>query len=417
MPAGTNKVVIKLFTTLIAALLNETGCADVQLEVEVGIVGPEEIVFDWTTDRCETEDIPDIPARAFRDAEGNVQLIASHFINRRMIGSDQDSLTQDCNVIMSSDMDPDPAQYNDREWIHAVYTTDGLNIHALVHNEYQGSSHAGMCPSGDYSKCWYNAVTYASSTDMGKTYSHVSAPGHLVASVPYIYEPDAGPYGIFNPGNIIHHPTDGYYYSMIHLESYGAQDWGAGIMRTRTLNDPESWRCWDGAGFNVAFINPYTETGYDPAEHICVPVSRDNIEKMVESLTFNTYLKKFLLVGPAGLYDPDRDEIVYGFYFSLSDDLINWSPRRLIMEVPFWWTAGNDVDRYAYPSLIDSDDLSRNFEYTDRDVYFYFTRWHAWTTHDRDLVRVPIRFYLDTDTEEFPWEILFPAITHGAKSK
>ena len=33
-------------------------------------------VFDWTTDRCEDADIPDTPARAFRDPTGQVSLFA-----------------------------------------------------------------------------------------------------------------------------------------------------------------------------------------------------------------------------------------------------------------------------------------------------------------------------------------------------
>ena len=370
---------------LCEALLDDMNLASLEVE----ITGPEEIVFDWSSDRCETEDIPDLPARAFRDADGNVQLIAS---NRRMIGNDLDSLVRDCSLTMGSDMDADPAHYNDWELLHALYTTDGQNIHALVHNEYAGHTHEGMCPSGSYFPCWYNSVTYAYSTDQGKTYTHAPAPAHLVASVPYQYVADSGPYGIFNPSNIIHNPADGYYYSMLHLEPRGEQQWGTGVMRTRTLDDPTSWRCWDGSGFNATFVNPYTEINFDPGEHICAPVSWDNLGKMYDNLTFNTYLNKFLLIGATGLWDPDREEGVNGFYFSLSDDLINWTPPRLIMEGSLWWTANNDVDRVGYPSVLDPDDTSRNFEHSDSEVYLYFTRWNAGTDYDRDLIRIPIRF-------------------------
>jgi hypothetical protein len=360
----------------------------------VNIVGPEEIVFDWTTDRCEMEDIPDLPARAFRDADGKVQLIATHFINRRMIGDDLASVKRDCNVIMASDMDADPSEYNDKEWISAVYTLDGVNIHALVHNEFQGNTHPGMCPSGNYFDCWYNSITYASSMDMGLTYTHAQAPQHRVANVPYKYVAGDGPYGIFGGSNIIRNRKDGYYYMLLHLEAYGEQDWGVGVIRTQTLEDPESWRCWDGEGFNATFIDPYTEENYDPADHICEPVSRDNIEKMHASLTYNKFFNKFLLVGATGLYDPYAGEVVHGFYYSLSDDLINWSPRQLIIKAKLWWTPALPGDSYGYPSLIDPDDDSMNFEYTDKKVYLYYTRWHVGTMLDldRDLVRIPIEF-------------------------
>src|SRR3954470_7091878 len=40
--------------------------------------GPAELVFDWTTQRCEDLDIPDLPARAFRTADGQAHLISAH---------------------------------------------------------------------------------------------------------------------------------------------------------------------------------------------------------------------------------------------------------------------------------------------------------------------------------------------------
>jgi hypothetical protein len=395
-PRGTHPGSASCDSTLLGVTIfgpvNNAPAASQIVPSPVNILGPEEIVFDWTTDRCETEDIPDLPARAFRDADDKVQLIATHFINRRMIGDDLASVVRDCNVIMVSDMDADPSQYNDREWISAVYTQDGVNIHALVHNEYQGSAHPGMCSSGNYFSCWYNSITYASSMDMGLTYTHAPAPQHRVANVPYKYVDGDGPYGIFEGSNIIRSPKDGYYYKLLHLEKYGEQDWGMGVMRTQALEDPTSWRCWDGEGFNASFIDPYIEENYYPADHVCKPVSRDNIEKMADSLTYNTFFKKYLLVGAAGLYDPDVGEVVHGFYYSLSDDLINWSPRQLLMKAKLWWTPFLPGDSYGYPSLIDPDDDSMNFEYTDKQVYLYYTRWHIGSTYDRDLVRVPIEF-------------------------
>ncbi|MFV1962483.1 MAG: hypothetical protein ACC658_11725, partial [Acidimicrobiia bacterium] len=82
------------------------------------VTGPEEVVFDWTTDRCEPEHIPDIAARAFRDASGNVQLTIGHYVNYRMVGPDFDSLVSDCTApVLASDFDADPSQFNDSEWI------------------------------------------------------------------------------------------------------------------------------------------------------------------------------------------------------------------------------------------------------------------------------------------------------------
>jgi len=358
----------------------------------VNIIGVAETVFDWTTDQCELEDIPDLPARAFRDNNGKVQLIATHSKNRRMIGDDLDSLARDCNPIMESDHDPDPAMYNDSEWINATYTLDGETVYALIHNEYQGSAHPGQCPSGDYAMCWYNSITMAVSYDSGQTFTHAAAPAHLVASVPYQYVPDAGPYGIFEGSNIFYNADDGYFYKMLHLEDYGLQKRGAGIMRTLDLADPTSWRAWDGDAFRVRFVNPYTEIGYDPAAHVCEPVAFDNIDKMADNITFNTFFNKFILVGTANVWDPERAAEVFGFFYSLSDDLINWSARKLIMECELWWTDDNSVDRFGYPALIDPADSSRNYSNTGQRPYLYYTRWNKNTNLDRDLLRIQIEF-------------------------
>jgi hypothetical protein len=523
---------------------------------EVKIIGPEEIVFAWTRDRCDMLDIPDAPARAFRDADGKVQLLASHYVSRRMIGDTLNSVKHECDIIMNSNYDPDPSKFDYKEWINSLYTLDGNTIYALVHNEYQGHTvdrwnaendffnlfsrnlnsrqgynnwyyqewdgrgykfmsynpqkkqwegsrewcllgsnwaHPDMhcpvrkwvspvtntisitgnahdldpkcgdgvvvkilkgntelwnktisngdtkgfdfdlktsvkkgdaiyfiieqrntsdcdttyfnpsiitipcqCKSGDWQKCWCNTITFAKSTDKGRTYVHAEAPNHLVASVPYRYEGDTGPWGVFEPSNIIYNPKDGYYYVMLHLETRFLQEWGTSVMRTKTLDDPTSWRAWDGNDFKVCFVNPYTEPNADPSKHICQPVSRDNIGKLHRSLTFNTYFNKFLLVGENSVWDPNQGKAIHGFCYSLSDDLIHWSPRKLIMKAKLPWTPDLPGEILLYSSLIDPNDTSRNFENTGQRPYLYFTRMHSYTFEnpglDRDLVRVPIQF-------------------------
>ena len=84
----------------------------------------------------------------------------------------------------------------------------------LIHDEYQGNAHVGRCPSRNHQRCWYNAVTLARSDDSGATFRHARpAPDHLVAEVPYRYQPDVGRVGIFQPSNIV--KKDGYYYSLV----------------------------------------------------------------------------------------------------------------------------------------------------------------------------------------------------------
>jgi len=361
----------------------------------VKVTGPEEIVFDWSESACEPADIPDTPARAFRDAQGRVQLVASHYTNRRMVGPDLDHLAHDCAVIMPSHYDPDPAKFNDREWIHSTYTPDGKKVFALVHDEYQGNTHPGRCPSDEYFECWYNAVTLAVSTDGGASFEHAHPPAHLVAAIPYRYEPDSGPTGIFQPSNIVRNATDGYYYALLRTQRYRAQFQGTCVMRTADLADPKSWRAWDGSGFSIRFTDPYLGADEHLASHVCQPVSYDEIQLMVESLTFNTYLDRYLLVGTAvGL--GRVGETVSGIYYSTSDDLVHWTPRKQIMKVESRNTYRcGEPDPVGYPSVLDPDSTSRNFETTGKRAFLYFTRFNyedCRESLDRDLVRVPIEF-------------------------
>ncbi len=364
---------------------------------EVDLIGTEEVVFDHSVDACEPASIPDTPIRAFRDADENIQILIGHNVTYRMIGLDFNSLSVDCanGPVFTSDHDADPANYNDNEWIGSVYTEDGATIYAMIHDEYHGHEHAGGCDTSDPFECWYNAVTFGVSTDSGRTYTHATPPDHLLASVPYTWT-GAGPYGFFEPSNVIHNPNDGYYYMFITAnEGHELQETGVGLVRTLDVSDPGSWRGWDGEAFTVQLINPYTETGFDPADHVLARIDANlrtygNMEKMHYSLAYSTYFNKFILV------DAAQKSGVWGFYYSISEDLLHWTPRVLIMEAnvninPDGSTSGL---RESYPTLIDHGDTSRTFSQVGQTPYLYWTRYNqsAGDLYERDIMRVQISF-------------------------
>jgi len=383
------------------ALVLAAGTAVVLLTMSDGdepasiqITGREEAVFDWSRDACEPIDIPDTPARAFRDANGNVQLIASSYVNRRMVGPDLNRLKQSCGVVLQSDYNANPATFSDRKWITSPYTFDGRIIFALVHDEYWGHTHPGRCSAGEYHPCWYNAITYAVSRDGGTTYSQPPAPSHLLAAVPYQYEPDIGPFGIFQPSNIVRSPDDGYFYSLVRAERFKEQKGGACLLRTRDLFRPDSWRAWDGDDFSVRFVNPYSPStaAGNARDHVCEPVDPVSIAGMTQSLTYSTYFDKFLLIGTRG----ERGLKSGGIFLSLSDDLIDWSLPKLIRRVELNYTFEcGDKDPIGHPSLLDPDSRSRNFDTVGREAYLYFTRIDynkCKQTLNRDLLRVRVTF-------------------------
>jgi hypothetical protein len=363
----------------------------------VEIIGPQQTVFKWKTQACEPRDIPDAPARAYRDADGRVHLLASAHVSRAMVGPDLDHVKHECRVIMRSPLDAQPRLYADREWIASPYTTDGKTVFALIHDEYHGNQHAvGHCFTGTLLECWYNAITLARSDDGGLSFHPAEPPpGQLVAATPYRYKRFAGPFGIFQPSNIVFNSKDGYYYVLMFAKGYRAQEEGSCLMRTNDLAKASSWRAWDGSKFSVSFVNPYV-VRVASKSHLCEPVSPDKIGTMTQSLTYNTYFGKYLLVSPAGKYSPRKRRTVWGVYYSLSGDLIHWSEPKLIRETELTWTYRcGDADPVAYPSVLDPKSRSRNFETTGRRPYLYFVRLHYSScaqTFNRDLVRVPIEF-------------------------
>ena len=122
---------------------------------------------------------------------------------------------------------------------------------------------------------------------------------------------------------------------------------------------------------------------------------------MVQSLTYNSYFRKYLLVGQGQLYDPSRGEWVYGFYYSTSSDLLNWSLRTLLLEIPLPWnhTCGGE-DSGAYPVLLNPGSSDRNFGTTSQSTYLYWTRLHydefCNISSELDLNRIPIKFVSST---------------------
>jgi hypothetical protein len=375
-----------------AALIGVIGPLGAPLAyADVRISGPEKVVFDWSTQRCEDWSIPDAPARAFRSSDGRVHLWLSHFQTRSMIGSDFDHLQIDCRINFEGLSSSDPAMYSDRQWLTAPYTLDGRNVYALVHSEYQGWRF-GLCPSSQVNACWYNSIRFARSTDGGDTFREGFAPQDLVATIPIPYAAGAGLAGMFQPSNIVKSPKDGYYYAMARVITPGNLVRGSCVMRTKNLPDPKTWRGWNGSRFSVSFVDPYREVIEPASDHLCMPVAPAQIQEMIESLTYNTYLRRFLLVGQA--VNVENGSLVWGFYYSTSSDLIHWSQRQLLMPATFRWsTSCPTQEPITNPALIDHSSTSRSFETTSQGAYLYYTRYHyigCLMTLDRDLVRVPI---------------------------
>jgi hypothetical protein len=353
--------------------------------------GPEVMVFDKSAQGCEPDDIPDTPARAFKDSSNNIQLLSTHFFNYRNISTTtlDGTYTHPCTRIMTPTNSSTHSSFDNKEWLGSPWTPDGTKVYALVHNEYQGQTFQSGC--GDYQyQCWWNSITSATSTDAGASYTNTS-PGHLVATPPFQFSKD-GPEGYFTPSNIVK-TGDGWFYAMFRSNEKLPQQLGTCLMRTRDLSDPTSWRAWNGSSFSVRFANPYLES-INPADHVCAPVDFLSIGTITESLTYNTYLKKWMLVGNS-VGDPAFGKPP-GVYYALSDDLLNWTHVELLFAAEITWVRDCvPPDPIKEASILDPSSTSRNFTTVDQTAQIFYTWYHMSGcngTLDRDIVRIPIQF-------------------------
>lgn len=216
--------------------------------------------------------------------------------------------------------------------------------------------------------------------------------------------------------NIVNNPRDGFFYMMA-ARSGSVLDKRNGmcVLRTRNLSDPTSWRAWNGSSFSVSMVNPYTlnKTGGNPRRHLCALVADTNGHPLRFSLSYNTFLKSFLLLGTCNCRwtDSTPDCSVHGkdghgeqndenydnaFCFSLSHNLIDWSDHHYVMNITsiMRWKEGG-VPGQWYPSLIDPTSQGRNFEYSGQTPYIYYTYFHTKVKQNatnRDLWRSQIKF-------------------------
>ncbi|MBI4020759.1 MAG: hypothetical protein HY369_00790, partial [Candidatus Aenigmarchaeota archaeon] len=407
------------------------------------IIGIPEVVFDHDNQKCVPDtdpdpDIPDMPARAMR--VGNSILITrTHTNSRMMIGSTFDSLYPNCTIVLNSTLDKNlltdaelpvpPESFAHKEWISSTYYEPNTNIiHMIVHNEFhdpnKDSNLSTLHPCTVYktipgNPCNYFSLTYASatpaspiSTNMFKKKtdwqtnkdslivgaSHMKWPGDPIYDNPPPSIPNntiAPVMGMPMTSNIIKRGSHYYMLSQAIQASPSTNQWhGTCIARTNDLSNASSWRFWNGSHYSIRMGSPYEGKNGGP----CANVAKNEIQNMMHSLTWNEYLGKYLLVSSQNNGGPNPDKC--GFYFSLSDDLINWTARQLLWEVPL--TTGpckgtpNEPteSRKTYPSIIDHSSPSLNFETSGKNPYLYYTDYVGVlvTTIDRDLARVPIIF-------------------------
>lgn len=371
------------------ALMTTVASCFASAEAQVEPSGAIEIVFVHGRDACREDDIPDAPARAFRDVNGQVHLFATHYYNYAFVGPDFNSLRRNCALTFEGTGNDDPSRFNDRSWLVSFWTADGHDVIALVHNEFQGNLRSNLCPSRKYVECWYNSVTSAISNDGGFHFTQANNP--IVAAPLSRFTPhNRRPMGFFGASNIV--VLNGYYYVMVWAEADGPQKRGNCLLRTKTPSHPDSWRAWDGSAYQGELQgSPYVEP--PPSEpHFCRLIDPNHLKESISSLVFHRPSGRYIaLMSIQGGPHPS-------FAASESSDLLNWTEPQFIMDTgPLSpGKCGNRAER-AYPALVDPDSPSRNFDEIGDTAYLYFTTAHPERCDvqlDRDLARIPVRIRL-----------------------
>lgn len=350
--------------------------------------GTSETVFDWRSGRCDDGQYPDAPARAYRDTKGIVHLFATHYDNRAFTGSGLDTVRIDCHSTYAARRDDDPEAYDDRVWLTSFHTGDGSTIIALGHAEYHGHLRPTQCPWRDYRSCWWNGVVGLLSYDGGTTFTRAPGVRSIVAALRGPYDPSVRrPVGYFSPSNMLE--WNGGLYVFVFAEAYGEQKRGPCLLRTTPRGDPSSWRAWDGRDFTVS-LSPAADPDGRSKHGVCTPVP--GLGATVTSVVRRDGSDDFIALIAATRNEPEERT---GIYFALSQDLLHWTPPRMLLEAPLMFKYRcEDASAYAYPALLDSASRSRNFESVGSSAWLYVTRF---TIEDckfakaRDLVRYRVR--------------------------
>ena len=181
-------------------------------------------MFDYSRQACGDSDIPDAPARAFRDADGTGALIASHYVNRQCDRARASTACEHhCDIVMSSAYDADPAHFEDQEWLSSPYTIDGRTVFALVHDEYQGYTTPGRCPSQALPAVLVQRGHAGAIGRRGATFRHARpAPAIWSPRCPTATSPTPAPTACSSPATSSE--KDGYYYALVPRPTYRKQE-------------------------------------------------------------------------------------------------------------------------------------------------------------------------------------------------
>jgi hypothetical protein len=341
----------------------------------------EEVIFDSRKVHCNLEQFPDSPARAIKEAGGEIVLFATFETNWFMAGPDWADLRPTCVSAGRGAENPDPRVTDDKFWIQALYTKNGRDVLALGSHEYLGTRHPGQCtvtePEGQRPPCWFSSITQYISSGDARHFKPAPA-ASIVAAPQQSYSPgSARRMGFFTASNII--ADRDHLYVLIYGEGMEGQPKGNCLFRTERSGGVSRWLGWDGRDFTVDL----STLGADPRK-ACKPVEGLNHE--ARGLVRHRESGKFVTIFTS------REKSRTGVFYSVSDDMKHWGPQKLLLEAPLTRQEPGCEPVYRYPSLIDHDAPEPAFESIGNQAFLYSVKilLDGCRQSGRLITRVPV---------------------------
>lgn len=333
--------------------------------VEATLAGPQQVLFDQREDRCPEPDGPDAPAIAFRNAAGEMVLFATSFRNRAFVGPSLAELRRDCTPRFQAARRPVPEMLDDRTWLHAVHTRDGVNVFALGSAGFMPSRHGLACGAGNArTDCWYNGIVALRSGDGGVSFRNdAPPPRHAFLAPPAAYDPAIRhPAGFITATNLV--PWRGHVHTLVRRRGEPLEAGGTCLFRA-ARDDLSRWEMWDGGAFVASTVRE--AGGWRNLDTRCAGVGSPPL-RPARGLVLHEASQTFLAV-----YE-DRTPAGEGVFYRTSRDLVSWTPARLLLPAKLRSSAGPDEPYIGYPSIIDDTSADRNFGTTGPRAALLHTR-------------------------------------------
>lgn len=380
----SNYPILRLLTCVAALLLSIGKSAIAGDAVKFSVSREPEVVYSYQRQRCDTLTIPDSPARAYRRADGSIVMIAAHFNNRFLEGSDFHHLSLNCHVLSQGAESGDPSEFDDRFWIQSLIPLGGGRIMALASHEYMGYRHAGVCEKGAFPTCWYVSVVGLEGNERDLSFKLRPRDQRVIAGSNHQFDSSIKAAGFQTVTNTV---FDGDYAYFIAWTDDAAEPGHRGNCLFRAPRDDlmNGWQMLSGGRF-VQPPDPYPTDGREPIRAKCDRLGGPGMSGKARSLVWLESKKQWLF-----LWTARAKEV--GVFYATSTDLRKWSSATRIAAVEPPWGSGKIGVFYDYPSAIDHNSRSTIFQTVGDSFYLYLTRFN-WKNPkvrmDRDLVRFKV---------------------------